>query len=299
MKNCRSKVADIKVNNNWLDYFNFNIVVHDVGCINGITPWQLCFFVAMQSAENRRRRKRQRRGETQGEFKLRANWVDKTLWLTINWANNKESQRAQKRKLVVRQATLKGLKWSKFAMPQLSTIVILFYGVIQIIHHRHEQTFWTTLHNSKIIVHILTHLMLLAVVKWLYIPFEGDDELAGIVSFVFAGVDETFFSCRCWNIQSHKLAHLHNSSCIQISSYLPVNREVDKCHRDYYLDSQPQDNVDGLRALKQLLAILDAQNSFGDHDGAVNPTLGADSLAACVGDIYVILPKMQSINWNT
>jgi len=70
MKNCRSKVADIKVNNNWLDYFNFNIVVHDVGCINGITPWQLCFFVAMQSAENRRRRKRQRRGETQGEFKL-------------------------------------------------------------------------------------------------------------------------------------------------------------------------------------------------------------------------------------
>jgi len=62
------------------------------------------------------------------------------------------------------------------------------------------------------------------------------------------------------------------------------------------LDSQPQDNVDGLRALKQLLAILDAQNSFGDHDGAVNPTLGADSLAACVGDIYVILPKMQSIN---
>jgi len=61
------------------------------------------------------------------------------------------------------------------------------------------------------------------------------------------------------------------------------------------LDSQPQDNVDGLRALKQLLAILDAQNGFGDHDGAVNPTLGADSLAACIGDIYVVLPKSQKV----
>lgn len=78
-----------------------------------------------------------------------------------------------------------------------------------------------------------------------------------------------------------------------IGTHLPQDRNVDECHRYYHLHGQPGHNVDGLRALKQLLAILDAQNGLGDHDGAVNPTLGADAFAACVGDVYVILPAKK------
>jgi len=39
--------------------------------------------------------------------------------------------------------------------------------------------------------------MLPAAFYWPNIPLEGEDETAGLLSFLFVGVEETFFSCRC------------------------------------------------------------------------------------------------------
>lgn len=56
------------------------------------------------------------------------------------------------------------------------------------------------------------------------------------------------------------------------------------------LDGQPHNDFGRVCLTEQFAAVLDAQDSLAEHDGAVHPALRPHSLAGRVGCVDVVLP---------
>lgn len=63
-----------------------------------------------------------------------------------------------------------------------------------------------------------------------------------------------------------------------------------KHHRYDHLGEQPNDDVERLRAFEEIAGILDAQNRLANHNGTVDPALGAEPFASSIRHIDIILP---------
>ena len=71
---------------------------------------------------------------------------------------------------------------------------------------------------------------------------------------------------------------------------MPEHTAIHTQNGEQQLQQEPDDDVDGLRPLEQLLPILYAQKGLGHHYSAVHPTLGAHSLTLSICDVAVVLP---------
>lgn len=56
------------------------------------------------------------------------------------------------------------------------------------------------------------------------------------------------------------------------------------------MDEQPDNDVDGLRALKQLACVFHTEHRFRYHNSTVHPALRAQPLTIRVRHIDVVLP---------